>query len=197
MQEVSSTATTSVDAATSKASSICSKVGNPTKSSSAILSKLFGGSKSLSRKKRLSFDPTAECVVASQQLKKKATNTMMKPKRVTVVLLKGMPPTVPKGYTRSKLTKANRIAKISLKRCMASSEVRKVISDTFSGFNTESAQYLRCKQNNMVEVCDDQELNGDEAIDLAGQGSLYLIQCPVDVSLVAVCVCAYSHVCHS
>ena len=77
--------------------------------------------------------------------RKKASNARMKPKSVTVVILKEMPSIVPRGQARKKLQKSNRIAKIPLKRYMSSSEVRKAIVDTFRSFDDiETAQYLQC-----------------------------------------------------
>ena len=59
----------------SNAFSVCRKVGQPSEASASALAKLFGNSHSKpgpSRKR--SFDPTSECVIASQRSKKKATN---------------------------------------------------------------------------------------------------------------------------
>lgn len=67
---------------------------------------------------------------------------------------------------------------------MTVSEVRKAISDGFSGFDMEGAQFLQCHANNALKVYDAQKLDGDDAIDLAGQGSLYLLQCPQCVSYI-------------
>jgi hypothetical protein len=134
-------------------------------------------------KSKKQFNPAAECVVASQQKKKKASNSRMKSKTVSVVILKDIPDKVPKGYARSKLMKSNRIAKVQLQRCMTSLQVRKIITDQFSAFiNMEGAQFLQCGQDNSMLLTEQQELNGDEAVDLAGQGSLYLTQSKVDVS---------------
>lgn len=128
------------------------------------------------------FNPKAECVVASQKAKKKATNLRIKPKNISVVLLREKPHFVPKGHLRKKLKERGRIAKLEFKRSMTSSEVRSLIVDAFSGFEgTESAQFLCCGQNNHMLLNEQQDLDGDSAITLAGQGSLYLTQKKITV----------------
>lgn len=161
---------------------LCKKVGNPSGSTVETLAKLFGTNPKAGSRKR-SFDPRSECVVASQQAKKKASNQRMKPRMVTVVLLKQKPETVPKGHSRKKMKQSGRIVKVQLKRCMTTSEVRDVIVDSFSDFeDIRSAQFLRCGKDNIMLLNEDQDLNGDSVIDLAGQGSLYLVQKKVEVS---------------
>ena len=171
---------------TAKAAAICAKVGKPNKSSAAALAHLFGNA-GPSRKR--SFDPTAECVVAAQRAKKKATNQRMKNKTLSVVLLKEKPSVVPKGRLRAKLLESGRIIKLQFKRCMKSSEVRNIISSGFGEFEgVQTAQYLRCEKNNIMLLNESQELDGDGVIDLAGQGSLYLTQKEVTVSMSSCCI---------
>ena len=70
---------------------------------------------------------------------------------------------------------------------MKASEVRNIICRAFSEFQgVETAQYLRCEKNNVMLLNENQELDGDDIIDLAGQGSLYLTQKEVTVSLAIV-----------
>lgn len=157
---------------TNDAKQLCKKVGEAEK-----LAMLFGGS----RKRK--FDPKSECVVAAQQAKKKATNQRMKPRTVTAVLLDHKPEVVPKGHLRKKLKKAGRVVKITFKRCMTASEVREILVEAFADFdNIESFQFLQCGKDNIMLLNEEQELNGDSAINLAGQGSLYLVQKEVSVS---------------
>lgn len=167
------------DAGTS-AATICRRVGNPKGATARVLSTLFQTGPKTGKKRY--FDPEAECAVASQKSKKKATNQRIKPKILTVVLLAKKPEFVPKGHLRKKLTKSGRIQKIEFKRSMTSSEVKSVIGEGFSGFETESAQFLRCGKDNIMLVSEEQALSGDSVINLAGQGSLYLTQKRVDVS---------------
>ena len=170
---------------TSKASAICAKVGKPDKCGAAALAQLFGNALGPSRKR--SFDPTAECVVAAQCAKKKATNQRMKKKTLCVVLLEEKPASVPKGRLRSKLLESGRKIKLQFKCCMKASEVRNFICDDFSEFEgVQTAQYLRCEKNSVMLLNENQELDGDGVIDLAGQGSLYLTQKEVTMSVTVV-----------
>ena len=57
---------------------ICSKVSMPNDSTTNVLGKLFGSSK-VSSVRKCSFDPSSECIVASNKVKK-ATNLRIKPK---------------------------------------------------------------------------------------------------------------------
>ena len=53
----------------------------------------------------------------------------------------------------------------------------------FAGIdNVQTAQFLRCKPSNVLYLHQEQELDGEGVIDLAGQGSLYLTLKPVEVS---------------
>ena len=165
---------------TSKATAICSKVGKPSKSSAAALAKRLGNAGPSSRKR--SFDPSTACVIATQLAKKKSTYQRVK-KTLSVVLLKGKPAVVPKGRSRSKLTDCGRIVKLHFKRFMKAFEVRNIICRAFSEFQgVETAQYLQC-ENNIMLLNENQELDGDNIIDQAGQGSLYLTQKEVTVRL--------------
>lgn len=66
---------------------------------------------------------------------------------------------------------------------MTSTEVRSTIVEAFSEFKSvESAHFLRCGTDNIMVLNEEQDLDGDLAIDLAGQGSFYLTQKRVDVS---------------
>ncbi len=85
---------------TEKAATICKKVTSPSGATAETLAKLFRSSTASKGSRKRSFDPKSECVVASQQSKKKAR---MKPKVVTVVLLCQKPDCVPKGHSRKKL----------------------------------------------------------------------------------------------
>ena len=157
---------------------------NPGASSAAALKKLFKKNSdptiAKSARKR-PFDPSSDCVVADQQSKKKASNTRMKPKNINVVLCRKKPTLVPKGHSRKQLRSSGRIVKLQFKRCMTVSQVGSTITDDFSEFNVEEYQYLRCGQDNIMLVNEDQELDGDDVAELAGQGSLYISQSKVSV----------------
>ena len=152
-------------------------MGNPSGSTTTILSKLFKKSNLVPSTRKRSFDPTSECVVAKQKAKKKATNIRKKPKNLNVVLLKEKPESVPRGRVRKNLNKSGRIMKLQFRRCMSPSEIKSIIVDGFKDLgNIEEARFLRCGQDNLMVVNDEQDLNGDGVIELAGQGSLYLTQ---------------------
>ena len=71
----------------------------PSDSTANVLAKLFGSNKVCSGRK-WSFDPSAECIVASKKAKKKATNQRIKPKNLNVVLLQQKEEKVPKRKKR-------------------------------------------------------------------------------------------------
>lgn len=170
--------------ATARASSICKKATNPSAPSAAAISNLFKKradpilTKSVRKRP---FDPSSDCVVADQQSKKKAANNRMKGENVNVVLCKKKPKIVLKGRDRKRLKTDGRIVKLQFKRCMTVSQVQRTISSGFS-FDVDAYQYLRCGQNNIMLVNEDQDLDGDDIVELAGQGSLYLAQQQASVS---------------
>ena len=67
---------------------------------------------------------------------------------------------------------------------MKCSEVWNIISSDFAEFEgVQTAQYHWCKKNNIMLLNESQELDGDGVIDLAGQGSLYLTDKEVTISM--------------
>lgn len=96
---------------------------------------------------------------------------------------------VPKSHVHKRLKQAGRIVKLKLMRCMTVTQVREALCDAFSGFdNVETSQFLRCGKDNVMLLNEDQELNGDGIINLAGQGSLYLVQKKVSVSIIVITI---------
>ena len=72
--------------------------------------------------------------------------------------------------------------KLQFQRNMSSQEVKNAILRGFSGFDdVESARYLKCGQDNVMYMNEEQQLDGDRIFELAGQGSIYLTQEPVKV----------------
>lgn len=169
-----------VKSSTKKAATICNQLGNPTTSTASVLSK--NGPTDCGKKR--SLDPKADCVVQANKAKKKATNQRIKIKKLTVVLLKKKPQYVPKGYERKKLKSAGRIVKIEVKRCMTQDEVRSILMEAFPAFeDVETSQFLRCGQDNIMLLNDEQDIDGEGIINLAGQGSVYMTQEKVKVSM--------------
>jgi hypothetical protein len=109
-------------------------VGQPSDSTAGVLSKLFRGSSFPSTsegKRKRSFDPKADIIVAEQKRKKKATNLRIKPRKVTLVLLCKKPVYVPRGHLRKKLRNEGRVIQVELKRCMSAEEVWETIIEAF------------------------------------------------------------------
>ena len=134
------------------------------------------------------FDPTEECIVASQQKKKKAANTRAKPREFHFVFLPKTTVFVPKGYQRSKLAKKGRVVKASSRRNMSTVEVHDTITSAFASFKLCSFVYLKCGQDNRLRALEESEMSGDRIFEVAGQGSIYI----TEVSLVYMCS-ALSH----
>ncbi len=163
-----------VRAVTSKAQSYCAKVGNVSEKNAIALKQHFPSFYGKTSKKR-KFDPTATCVVADQQKKKKSSNTRIKPRTFNVVLLPRKTIFVPKGYQRSKLLNDGRILKLVFRRNMSSEDVRNVILAGFSDLSLEKVLFLTCGQDNRLEALSNDDVNGDSIFDLAGQGSVYIL----------------------
>jgi len=120
-----------------------------------------------------------------QQSKKKATNQRIKPRKLNVVLLQEREDKVPKGKKRAGLNMSGRIKKLEFKRCMTADEVKNTISNGFSNHDVQKIQFLCCGKDNTLLNYESQDLDGDGIIDLAGQGSLYILQ---------VAICTYTHI---
>lgn len=112
---------------TNKAQQYCEKLGRISKQSARVLKNRLGAS---SGKRK--FDPTEECIVASQQKKKKAANTRAKPREFNLVFLPKTTVFVPKRYLRSKLAKKGRVVKASFRRNMSPVEVYDTITSAFA-----------------------------------------------------------------
>ena len=146
---------------TSKASEYCQKIGKVSEQSAKILKKLYPAFSSQSIKSgKRKFDPAGECVVANEKRKKKSTSTRNKLRTFSVVLLPRKTVYVPKGYARQQLSKQGHVLKTSFRRNMNVQEVKVAIVDTFSTFNLDRFQFLRCGQDNRLHVVDS-DLSGD------------------------------------
>ena len=83
---------------------------------------------------------------------------------------------VPTKSKRASLRKCGRVKKLTFMRNMTSQEVRNTIVTGFSSFNVQKIQFLSCGQDNVLVKYENQDLHGDGIIELAGQGSVYLLQ---------------------
>ena len=73
--------------------------------------------------------------------------------------------------------KEGRINKIQLRRSMSPTEVKQMISKTSASFNAaRCALFVKCTKSSSLEVFGGRMLTGDEVPDLAGNGSLYLLE---------------------
>ena len=160
----------------------CKRFGRPDVKCAATLKHLFPATSSTGSAKR-KFNPADDCVASAAHRKKKAANLRVRPKSISVVMLESMPTHVPKGHARYKLVKKGHVKQIFFRRNMTAEEVRAIIVGEFAGIdNVQTAQFLRCKPSNVLCLHQEQELDGEGVIDLAGQGSLYLTLKPVEVS---------------
>ena len=89
--------------------------------------------------------------------------------------MENKPTMIPRGNRRKVLENEGRIKKLQFFRSMTPLAVRQTIADGFSK-NIDKAVYLQCSQNNYINVNHNQDLNGEELIELAGQGSIYLCE---------------------
>jgi hypothetical protein len=65
---------------------------------------------------------------------------------------------------------------------MSSSKIKRIISTAFASFpKAKNVKFVRCNKNNVMEVVQDRMLNGDDTANLAGGGSLYLLEVSYDL----------------
>jgi hypothetical protein len=162
-----------------KAKSLCERLKDSTPSSRAIAS-LFPACGA-----KRKFDPLQGCVVGERQRQKKAANPAVRgrSKSITVVVLKDISRFIPKGMQREELRNAGRVKSLPFHRVMSKEEVKRVILE---GFQIQDFRYLKGNRDNTLKVHEAQALDGNEAIQLAGFGSLYVQEqlsppAPIDV----------------
>lgn len=160
----------------SEARSVIRSLKNPSDANVKALARLFPACSS-GRKKR-SFDPTSDCVATEQQRKKKAATPHAKgrSKCLKVVLLKEFPACVPKGGLRVRLTKMGRVKDISFTRILSNVEVESIILNRFEDLGVKKFKFLQACKDNSLKLAENQTLDGNSTIGLAGSGSLYLQQ---------------------
>lgn len=159
---------------TGKAIDVCRKVRKPSQEDRVVLNKLFP-----SRSSHSAFNPKKESCAEINKLKKKAAIPKKggKSRTITAVLFKKLPSKVPKGACRKKLSDEGRINKIQIRRSMTPSEIKDVISSSFSSFSrAKDVKFVKCDQANTLGVVADSMLDGNETANLAGGGSLYLLE---------------------
>ena len=103
------------------------RIKKPSLVQAKLLGSLFPSSQSSPQKRSLAFDPTAECVVTSQQKKKKKgiKNSRNRICKVSCFLVSNLERGVPRGNYRIDLKKNGKEAMIEIKRknaCYITSE---------------------------------------------------------------------------
>ena len=107
-------------------------------------------------------------VIAEQQ---QAANSLIKrSKTVTVVLLKEIPATLPRGPIREQLRRFGRIKNISVNQTMTESEVKNLIMTTYLDIAIHQFEYLGVTKSHSLTVASNQCLDGRGLINLAGNG---------------------------
>ena len=164
----------------SKASTICRRIGKPSQAHAGIMRQLFPSSSSDPKRPRLSsaFDPTQQCVALQQKQKKAAR---CKPSKVTVVVVRDATMGVPRGKYRSELQKAKRIEKLEFMRNMSALQVRNTIIRGFQHLPLASFTFLPCDGENsrrlISESVQDQDGNMIVSAAQSRKGSLYVAEC--------------------
>ena len=158
-----------------KAQGIIGRVKKPTEAQAKALATYFPSTSS--RKRRMDpFDPSAECVVISQQRKKKAA-IKGKPKihSVTVILMPAFQSSVPKGKKRQTLLSEGRIQTLRLTRCMSALEVKNAIIRAFSSKSISSFVVLACDvSGHNLSRASEQSIDGE--MTAQRRGCLYLCE---------------------
>ncbi len=153
-----------------KAQQQCKGLMQPSKAHNETINKLFPESTSVPVVSSRTFDSIARSKVDLKKKKKERT------KKLTAVLLPHLVCTVPKGNARKKLLNSGRIKKIELRRSMNSREVKNEILKVFSEFELSQLTVCSCNKANHMAAMTNKLLKGDELINVAGQGSLYLCE---------------------
>ena len=166
---------------TSRAVGVCQRLSKPSSEHKKILSQLYpscSSNSTSSSSPSASFNPMKASVSEMNQLKKKAAipGKGVKPKSITAVFLESKLPKVPRGRSRKKLEIDGRIKKLFLRRSMSSVEVKQAIFNCFSLAKDKEIVFLKSNSDNSLEVNSNQLLTGNEAINVAGCGSLYLVE---------------------
>ena len=163
-----------------KVKSLCERLKDPPTASSRAIASLFPACGS-----KRKFDPLQGCVVGERQRQKKSANPAVRgrSKTITVVALKDIPRSIPKGVQREELKKAGRVKSLPFHRVMSQEEVRRVILE---GFQIQDFRFLKGNRENTLKVHEAQTLDGNGTIQLAGFGSLYVQEqllrpAPIDV----------------
>ena len=155
----------------------------PSEADSKVLRSLFptsSSSRSVPMKRK--FNPLDECVVSKQKQKKKATR--IKPHNVTVVLMTVGDNLIPSGKKRKSMLQNGFIKQCELSRDLSAMEVKEKIVKLFSEKVSEKVSkkdshvkfLVPDAKSHILKEREDKsnEFNGNDTIEHAGQGSLYI-----------------------
>lgn len=154
-----------------QAKNLCRKLRKPSECNTKTLASLFPAYVGKGKRK---FDPDSDCVFEQQQRRKKAVTPSRREKCVKMVVLESCS-TLPRGSMTDQLERDGQIKQVSLGRFM-NDEVKDVILKAFKNLELQHYKYLQCSKGNVLCVYEKQNLNGSDAISLAGSGCLYLQQ---------------------
>ena len=155
-------------------------MSKPSEAAKKHLAKLFPSTSATSKMPKIlpakrKFDPSQTSIAEIQKGKKKAA--ISKPKMVSFVLLARFQAIVPRGKARKKLVGDSRIKKVQIRRSMSSQQVHDIIVAEFAEFEKVSSFHFLCTgKDNALDVFSKQELDGCEVVELAGSGSVYLVE---------------------
>ena len=143
-----------------------------------MLNKLYPACSSGSLPKGRRFDPTEQSLGEKSRTKKKAAVPHGgKSRSITAVLLKHPLARVPRGGVRKQLAREGRLRKMQIRRTMSASEIKRMIKNCFSTFESaKNVKFMKSEQDNSLKIMVDQDLDGAATADVAGGGSLYLIE---------------------
>lgn len=166
---------------TQRAVNICQRVSKPNESDRKLLNKLYPACSSRSQPsvpQKRKFDPAEISVAETNKARKKAAvPKASKARTITLVLLERDTSTIPKGGARKRLTEKGRIKKIQIHRTMDPSTIRQEIEKAFSGIaGASKAKFMKTGRDNVLSIATSQVLSGDDIVELAGGGSVYLLQ---------------------
>ena len=113
--------------------------------------------------------------MVAESHRKKKSSSKGKSKLVTVMAMKEILISIPKGPFKYHLEKIGQLKDIHFERYMSIAEVNQLLSDNFINLGSDiQFQYLKPHRNNRLTVLGNQELNGTELVELARSGKLYL-----------------------
>lgn len=146
----------------SNAIAICSRVGQkPSPAAAQELKKLFTASTSVPvPKKRAVFDPTAECVFASEKKKKKAARN--RGSIVNFVLITEHEKGLLRGNSRKQLLQGSSAKKIEIFRSMSPQQIQAKVLQQFTTLSTIS--FLQVAGGSHLVCSPQQNPDGNEVI---------------------------------